>query len=36
VDGCGATADMNDWILDCTAQITVRTDIDALIAGLGG
>jgi uncharacterized delta-60 repeat protein len=35
VDGCGATADTNDWIVDCAAQIRVRTLIDDLIAHLG-
>jgi len=36
VDGCGATADRNDWILDCPSQVLVRDLIDTLIAGLGG
>jgi hypothetical protein len=36
VDGCGSTADMNDWIVDCPSQIAVRDLIDTLITGLGG
>lgn len=36
VDGCGSAADMNDWIVDCPAQVEVRDLIDTLIAGLGG
>jgi hypothetical protein len=36
VDGCGAAADTNDWIVDCASQIIVRDLIDTLIAGLGG
>ncbi len=34
VDGCGAAADNNDWIIDCAAQIEVRELIDLLIANL--
>jgi VCBS repeat-containing protein len=34
VDGCGATADTNDWIVDCAAQLQVRARIDDLIAHL--
>jgi hypothetical protein len=34
VDGCGATADNTDWIVDCTDQLTVRALIDLLIANL--
>jgi hypothetical protein len=34
VDGCGATADNDDWIVDCTAQMTVRDLIDLFIANL--
>jgi hypothetical protein len=36
VDGCGETADNNDWIVDCDAQQLVRDLIDVLIANLGG
>ncbi len=36
VDGCGATADMNDWIIDCAEQLTVRHLIDTMILSLGG
>ncbi len=36
VDGCGATADANDWITDCASQIDVRNWIDTLIVNLGG
>jgi CSLREA domain-containing protein len=31
VDGCGATSDGNDWVLDCDAQIEIRDAIDALL-----
>ena len=34
VDGCGASADNNDWIIDCPAQLEVRALIDLLIANL--
>jgi hypothetical protein len=34
VDGCGSEADQNDWIVDCTAQLQVRTLIDLFIANL--
>jgi hypothetical protein len=34
VDGCGATADTNDWIVDCDAQLQVRALIDSLLAAL--
>ena len=34
VDGCGAAADGNDWIVNCTAQINIRTFIDLLITNL--
>jgi hypothetical protein len=30
-DGCDSTADNDDWIVDCTAQTTVRDLIDLLI-----
>jgi hypothetical protein len=35
VDGCGNTADNNDWITDCAAQTVVRAYIDELSANLG-
>ncbi len=34
VDGCGASADNNDWIIDCAAQIQVRDLIDLLVTNL--
>ena len=34
VDGCGTEPDQNDWIVDCTAQVQVRTLIDLFIANL--
>jgi hypothetical protein len=34
VDGCGATAHKNDWIIDCQAQIQIRDYIDLLISNL--
>ena len=34
VDGCGAVADQNDWIIDCTAQAQIRGFIDLLITNL--
>jgi len=36
VDGCGAKADMDDWIVDCEAQLEIRVLLDDLIADLGG
>ena len=36
VDGCGAVADVNDWIVDCAAQTGIRELIDLLITNLGG
>jgi hypothetical protein len=36
VDGCGSTADSNDWIVDCEAQLLIRHLIDTMITGLGG
>jgi hypothetical protein len=39
VDGCAGamgTADKNDWITDCDAQLQVRALVDALILSLGG
>ncbi|MEX0863255.1 MAG: hypothetical protein WD269_00095, partial [Acidimicrobiia bacterium] len=34
LDGCGAIADGNDWIVDCDAQILIRDLLDLLIANL--
>lgn len=34
VDGCGAAPDSNDWIVDCTDQITIRDLLDFLITNL--
>jgi hypothetical protein len=34
LDGCGTTADANDWITDCASQILVRDLVDVLIANL--
>ena len=36
VDGCGTSADKNDWIVDCAEQVKIRTSINLLIASLGG
>ena len=36
VSGCGATADHNDWIVDCTGQLKIRSSIQIIVAGLGG
>ncbi len=35
VDGCGTEPEHNDWIVDCAAQLQVRTLIDLFIANLG-
>jgi len=35
-DGCGATADRDDWIVDCGCQSTVRSKMSDLIKKLGG
>jgi hypothetical protein len=34
LDGCGATPDGNDWIVDCGAQIQIRDLVDLLITNL--
>ncbi len=34
VDGCGASADGNDWIVDCTEQTHIRALIELLITNL--
>lgn len=36
VDGCGNSADNDDWITDCVAQTQVRAMIDQIITSLGG
>ena len=35
-DGCGAVPDSNDWIIDCTVQLEVRSLVDLLIANARG
>jgi hypothetical protein len=34
IDGCGAVADGNDWIIDCTIQTEVRMLVDLLIGNV--
>ena len=34
LDGCGAEADTDDWIVDCEAQVQIRDLLDLLIANL--
>jgi hypothetical protein len=34
IDGCGSSADNNDWIVDCALQTTIRSYVDLLIANL--
>jgi hypothetical protein len=34
LDGCGTTADRDDWIVDCAAQLEIRALLDLLIANL--
>lgn len=34
MDGCGAVAEKNDWIVDCAAQLEIRALIDLVIADL--
>jgi hypothetical protein len=36
VDGCGGTADSNDWIVSCAAQFDIRQMIDLLIQNVTG
>jgi uncharacterized delta-60 repeat protein len=36
LDGCGATADGDDWITNCGQQEIVRAQVDQLIGKLGG
>lgn len=35
-DGCGTSADTNDWILGCPEQVQFRNSVDQLIVALGG
>jgi hypothetical protein len=34
VDGCGSAADGNDWIVDCTQQVKIRSLVDILLANI--
>ena len=34
IDGCGASPDANDWILDCGAQAVIRSLVDVLIENI--
>jgi hypothetical protein len=34
VDGCGLVADVNDWVVDCAAQVQIRMLLDLLIENL--
>ena len=34
MDGCGTAPDNTDWIVDCTAQIQIRTLLDLLVTNL--
>jgi hypothetical protein len=34
MDGCGTEPDNTDWIVDCTAQIQIRTLLDLLVLNL--
>jgi hypothetical protein len=36
MDGCGSAADNTDWIVDCTAQVQMRTFLDLIVTNLGG
>ncbi|RLA39915.1 MAG: hypothetical protein DRR06_03925 [Gammaproteobacteria bacterium] len=35
IDGCGTSADKNDWVTDCQSQLNLRAIIDVLIMNLG-
>jgi len=35
IDGCGASADADDWIVDCAAQSEIRSIVDDLVASTG-
>jgi hypothetical protein len=34
IDGCGASPDANDWIVDCGAQAVIRSLVDVLIENI--
>jgi hypothetical protein len=34
MDGCGTTPDNTDWIVDCTAQVQIRSLLDLLVTNL--
>jgi hypothetical protein len=34
MEGCGISAGSNDWIVNCTAQVKIRTSVNILINGL--
>ncbi len=34
VDGCGATADNTDWVVDCDDQVVIRDLLDLLVGNL--
>ena len=34
MDGCGTAPDNTDWIVDCTAQLQIRSLLDLLVANL--
>jgi hypothetical protein len=34
LNGCGASPDKNDWIVDCTGQRKIRSSVDTIIANL--
>ena len=34
VNGCGASADRNDWVVACAAQVAIRSAIDDLLDAL--
>jgi hypothetical protein len=35
LDGCGDQPDVNDWIIDCQAQLFVRAVLDTVTSGIG-
>jgi hypothetical protein len=34
IDGCGATCDGNDWIVDCAQQVKIRLLVDVLLGNV--
>jgi hypothetical protein len=36
VNGCGRFPDKDDWIVDCSEQLKIRTSLQTIIAGLAG